>query len=88
MSVSSAPAPDRLESVTLDVARDVMRRVPGAVPEFEPAIRYRTMERATVLFYAHEGVLPAPAPLAFWTAGGRCPSPHGCAARFPQSILG
>ncbi len=50
VGVASAPDLDRLEAVTLDVARDVMRRVPGGVPEFEPAIRFRTMADAKVLF--------------------------------------
>jgi small-conductance mechanosensitive channel len=50
VGVASAPDLARLEAVTLDVARDVMRRVPGGVPEFEPTVRYRTLEQAKVLF--------------------------------------
>jgi small-conductance mechanosensitive channel len=39
---------DQLEAVTLDVARDVMRGVPGGVPDFEPAIRYQAMNESRV----------------------------------------
>jgi small-conductance mechanosensitive channel len=50
VGVDSSRDLERLEAVTLDVARDVMRRVPGGVPEFEPAIRFRTMADARVRF--------------------------------------
>lgn len=52
VDVGVAPARDleRLEKVTLDVAREVMRRVPGGVPDFEPALRFRTMARSRVDF--------------------------------------
>jgi small-conductance mechanosensitive channel len=50
VGVASARDLERLESLTLDVARDVMRRVPGGVPEFEPALRFRTMARSRVDF--------------------------------------
>ena len=33
---------DRVEKITTDVARDVMRTVPGGVPGFEPFVRYHT----------------------------------------------
>jgi small-conductance mechanosensitive channel len=48
VGVDSARDLDRLEAVTLDVARDVMRVVPGGVPEFEPAIRYQTLNESRV----------------------------------------
>lgn len=48
VGVDSAHDLDRLEAVTLDVARDVMRGVPGGVPEFEPAIRYQTLNETRV----------------------------------------
>ena len=39
-----------VERVTLEVARDVMRTVPGGVPEFEPLIRYHTLGEFSVNF--------------------------------------
>ena len=33
---------DRVEAITTEVARDVMRSVPGGVPEFEPFVRFHT----------------------------------------------
>jgi small-conductance mechanosensitive channel len=48
VGVDSAGDLDRLEAVTLDVARDVMRGVPGGVPDFEPAIRYQTLAESSV----------------------------------------
>ncbi len=48
VGVDSARDLDRLEAVTLDVARDVMRGVPGGVPEFEPAIRYQALVKSHV----------------------------------------
>jgi len=41
-SVDYASDLDRVEFITTDVARDVMRTVPGGVPGFEPMVRYHT----------------------------------------------
>jgi len=41
-SVDYASDLDRVETITTDVARDVMRTVPGGVPGFEPFVRYHT----------------------------------------------
>ena len=41
-SVDYASDLDRVESITTDVARDVMRAVPGGVPGFEPFVRFHT----------------------------------------------
>jgi small-conductance mechanosensitive channel len=41
---------DRVEQVTLEVARDVMRETPGGIPEFEPRLRYHTFGEASVNF--------------------------------------
>lgn len=39
-----------VERVTIDVARDVQRSVPGAVPTFEPFIRYHTFADFSINF--------------------------------------
>ncbi len=41
---------DRVEHVTLDVARAVMREVPGGIPAFEPLLRYNGFGDASVNF--------------------------------------
>ena len=41
---------DKVEAVTCDVARDVMREVAGGVPEFEPFIRYHTFSDSSIDF--------------------------------------
>jgi len=41
---------EHVERVTCDVARDVMRTVPGAVAEFEPFIRYHTFGASSIDF--------------------------------------
>ena len=41
---------EHVERVTCDVARDVMRTVPGAVAEFEPFIRYHTFGESSIDF--------------------------------------
>jgi hypothetical protein len=77
VGVASAPDLDRLEAVTLDVARDVMRRVPGGVPEFEPARSLRAGRRAAGARARGDLIAGAPSP-----------APHACASPFPKSILG
>ncbi|RJX22603.1 MAG: mechanosensitive ion channel family protein [Ammonifex sp.] len=41
---------DRVERVTIDVARQVMKEVPGGVPEFEPLVRYHTFADSSIDF--------------------------------------
>jgi small-conductance mechanosensitive channel len=41
---------ERVERVTCEVGRDVMRTVPGGVPEFEPFIRYHTFGDSSLGF--------------------------------------
>jgi small-conductance mechanosensitive channel len=41
---------EQVERVTCDVARDVMRTVPGGVPQFEPFIRYHTFGESSIDF--------------------------------------
>ncbi len=41
---------EKVERVTIEVAREVMREVPGGVPEFEPFIRYHTFGDFSINF--------------------------------------
>jgi small-conductance mechanosensitive channel len=41
---------DQVERVTIEVATDVMRTVPGGVPEHEPFIRYHTFGESSIDF--------------------------------------
>lgn len=41
---------EKVERVTLEVAREVMREVPGGVPEFEPLLRYHTFADFSINF--------------------------------------
>ncbi|MDW8109977.1 MAG: mechanosensitive ion channel family protein [Candidatus Kryptonium sp.] len=41
---------EKVERVTLEVAREVMREVPGGVPTFEPVIRYHTFGDFSINF--------------------------------------
>lgn len=43
---------EKVERVTCDVIRDVMKTVPGGMPDFEPMIRYHTFGEYTVKFTA------------------------------------
>ncbi len=51
---------DHVESVTIEVAREVLRETPGGVREFEPFIRYHTFDdfsiNFTVILRVHEYV--------------------------------
>ena len=51
---------DRVEAITTDVARDVMRTVPGGVPGFDPIVRFHTLGDPgvgfTVILRVHEFV--------------------------------
>ena len=41
---------ERVERVTLEVARETLREVPGAVKSFEPAIRFHTFDSSSINF--------------------------------------
>ncbi len=41
---------EKVEKVTIEVAKEVMREVPGGVPEFEPVIRYHTFGDFSINF--------------------------------------
>ncbi len=41
---------EKVESITIEVAKEVMREVPGGVPEFEPFIRYQTFGDFSINF--------------------------------------
>ncbi|MCX8041732.1 MAG: mechanosensitive ion channel family protein [Thermodesulfobacteriaceae bacterium] len=41
---------ERVEKVTIEVAKEVMREVPGGVPDFEPFIRYHTFGEFSIIF--------------------------------------
>ena len=50
VGVSYAADLERVERVTLEVARDVLREVPGGVPEFETAVRYESFGESSIRF--------------------------------------
>ena len=41
---------NKAEKVTVEVAREVMKEIPGGVPEFEPFIRYHTFADFSINF--------------------------------------
>lgn len=41
---------EKVEKITIEVAKEVMREVPGGVPEFEPRIRYHTFGDLSINF--------------------------------------
>lgn len=41
---------EQVERVTLEMAREVMREVPGGIPEFEPAVRFHTFGDFSINF--------------------------------------
>lgn len=41
---------ERVERVTVEVAREVMRQVPGGIPDYEPFIRYHTFADFSINF--------------------------------------
>ncbi len=51
---------EKVEKITVEVAKEIMREIPGAVPELEPVVRYHTFAdfsiNFTVLLYAKEFV--------------------------------
>lgn len=50
LGVSYSSDLNKVERVTIEVARDVMKTVPGGVPEFEPFIRYHTFGDFSINF--------------------------------------
>lgn len=50
VSVSYDSDLEKVEKVTIEVAKEVMRKVPGGVPEFEPFIRYHTFGDFSINF--------------------------------------
>ncbi|MBP8303470.1 MAG: mechanosensitive ion channel family protein [Phycisphaerae bacterium] len=50
MGVHYASDLKKVEQVTMDVARQVMKEVPGGVPTFEPFIRYHTFAEYSINF--------------------------------------
>jgi len=50
VGVSYASDLEQVERVTVEVAREVMREVPGGVPDFEPFIRYHTFGDFSINF--------------------------------------
>jgi small-conductance mechanosensitive channel len=60
VGVSYASDLSRVEQITVEVAREIQRDVPGAVPQFEPFIRYHAFADSSVSFNvilrAHEVV--------------------------------
>lgn len=50
VGVSYASDLKKVEEVTVDVARDIMKKVPGAVSSFEPFIRYHTFDSSSINF--------------------------------------
>jgi len=41
---------DKVEKVTIEVARDVMKNVAGGIPEFEPVVRFHTFADSSINF--------------------------------------
>lgn len=41
---------EKVERVTIEVAKEVMKTVPGGIPEFEPFIRYHTFGESSINF--------------------------------------
>ena len=39
---------DHVERITLEVAREIMKKVPGGMPHFEPVIRYHTFDSSSI----------------------------------------
>ena len=43
---------EKVEQVTIEAAKEVLRRVPGGIPDFEPIIRFHTFSDSSVNFTA------------------------------------
>jgi small-conductance mechanosensitive channel len=41
---------EKVETVTSEVAKEILKTVPGGVPEFDPFIRYHTLNRSSIDF--------------------------------------
>ncbi|MEW6192360.1 MAG: mechanosensitive ion channel family protein [Bacillota bacterium] len=50
VGVSYASDLEKVERITIEVAREVMKEVPGGVPEFDPFIRYHTFGDFSINF--------------------------------------
>ena len=50
VGVSYSSDLERVEKVTLEVAREVLREVPGGVPSFEPILRYKEFGDSSINF--------------------------------------
>lgn len=50
VGVSYASDLERVEKVTIEVAKEVMLEVPGGVPDFAPVIRYHTFGDSSIIF--------------------------------------
>jgi len=50
IGVSYSSDLEKVERVTIEVAKEVMKEVPGGVPEFEPFIRYHTFGDFSINF--------------------------------------
>jgi small-conductance mechanosensitive channel len=50
VGVSYASDLPKVERVTIEVGREIMREVQGGVPTFEPFIRYHTFESSSINF--------------------------------------
>ncbi len=42
----------KVETVTVEVAREIMKKVPGGVPSFEPMVRFHTFDDSSINFTA------------------------------------
>jgi small-conductance mechanosensitive channel len=50
VGVSYASDLDRVEEISLAVARETMREVPGGIPDFEPVLRFHTFGESSIDF--------------------------------------
>ncbi len=41
---------EHVERVTVDVAREIMKKIPGAVPRFDPVVRYHAFDNSSINF--------------------------------------
>jgi len=50
VGVNYASDLDRVEEISLEVARETMREVPGGIPDFEPVLRFHTFGESSIDF--------------------------------------
>jgi len=41
---------ERVEAITIEVARDVMKSIPGGIPDFDPLVRFHTFGESSINF--------------------------------------